>query len=72
MGEVIELPKPATADEVLKDAAGLHLKAAVVIGETADGSVVMSTHLHDRPAILWLLACAKKAVMDEAFAEADE
>lgn len=73
MGEVIEsLRIPVSVQDVLHGALADNLKAVVVVGETQDGSVVLMTHMDDRPEIMWLLACAKKTVMDAAFVEGDE
>ena len=76
MGEVIELDAtffgPITAEKVLSAAMDQNLREVVVIGETQDGTVFMSSTTAEAPKIYWLCACAKKLTMDAAFVEVEE
>lgn len=72
MGEVIELPRPRTVDEVLSDAHAEELKNVIIVGETPDGSTYISTSILDTPLIMFLLLVAKKAVLDQSMPEVEE
>lgn len=76
MGEVIELDASffgdITVEKVLNAALAQNLREVVVIGETQDGTVFLSSTTGEAPKIFWLCACAKKLTMDAAFVEVEE
>jgi len=72
MGEVIELPRPRTVEDVLNDAHLEELQNVIVVGETPDGSTYISTSIPDAPLIMFLLLVAKRAILDSAMPEVEE
>ena len=66
--EVIILPVVTTLDcppsRVLEMAAGVAMESAVVIGMTEDGEFYFASSVADGGSVLWLLALAKKRLME--------
>jgi hypothetical protein len=76
MGEVVDIDAPffgpITPEKVLKGAMAQNLREVVVIGETQDGTVFLSSTTGEAPKIFWLCACAKRLTMDAVFIEVEE
>lgn len=72
MGEVIELPRMPTTEEVLAKALKENLRNVIVIGETQDGSTHISTSIADIPLAVFLLVIAKRAMVDSSMPEVEE
>jgi hypothetical protein len=65
MGDVIQMPI-RTPESVLQLAIKESLVNVIVIGETQDGSTHISMSSNDIPLAVFLLAVAKKALLDES------
>lgn len=68
MSNVVDLNVPTTldipVDRVLRRADEAGLTTAVVMGWDADGQLYFASSVADGGDVLWLMECAKRALMD--------
>lgn len=63
---------PVTPEKILQGALAKNLREVVVIGETQDGTVYLSSTTGEAQKVYWLCACAKKLTMEACFIEVEE